>query len=72
MSTAPAGPYRGSLRSYSCGGLLRETIIRDSMTPTQISNANLTMGKVGPSEKKICVVDPNPEWLGDWSANFSR
>jgi len=48
----------------------------DSMTNTQVNNANVSMKKrhngLGPSEKKICVVDPNDKWLGGWSENFAR
>ena len=57
---------------------VHEPYTLDSMTPTQVSNANASMGRnrgrrgIGPSEKKICVVDPNEGWLDGWSDNFAR
>ena len=69
---------------------IHEPYTVDTMTPTQISNANLSMKKkrngskkkkqdstganssVGPSDKKICVIDRHDDWLGDWKENFSR
>mmetsp|Transcript_14442 Transcript_14442/g.34820 ORF Transcript_14442/g.34820 Transcript_14442/m.34820 type:complete len:486 (-) Transcript_14442:52-1509(-) len=58
---------------------IHEPYSLDSLTNTQVSNANASMkkrykgtGGVGPSEKKICVVDPNDSWLGGWSENFAR
>ena len=69
---------------------IHEPYTVDTMTPTQISNANLSMKKrngskkkkkdggtganssVGPSDKKICVIDRHDDWLGGWRDNFSR
>jgi len=70
---------------------IHEPYTVDTMTPTQISNANLSMKKkrngskkkkqdgtannsvgVGPSDKKICVIDRHDDWLGVWNDNFSR
>lgn len=44
----------------------------DTMNEMQWGNAATKLGKMGKSEKKICEVDPNEEWLGGWSDNFSR
>ena len=69
---------------------IHEPYTVDTMTPTQISNANLSMKKkrngskkkkkngtganssVGPSDKKICVIDRHDDWLVGWKMNFSR
>ena len=64
---------------------IHEPYTLDSMTPRQFESANLSMkrnshkskkdtsrGKVGPSDKKICVVDSSCDWLGSWKDNFSR
>ena len=59
---------------------IHEPYTLDSMTPTQVSNANLSVKRnsgrgdklVGPSEKKVCVVDTHDGWLGGWSDNFAR
>ncbi|KAL7544271.1 hypothetical protein ACHAWF_007651 [Thalassiosira exigua] len=45
------------------------------MNDTQVKNANAFMGRykgVGPSEKRVCVIDPKDTWLRSWSENFSR
>ena len=69
---------------------IHEPYTVDTMTPTQVSNANLSMKKhngskkkkkmdgtganssVGPSDKKICVIDRHDSWLVGWKDNFSR
>ncbi|KAL7533690.1 hypothetical protein ACHAXR_008539 [Thalassiosira sp. AJA248-18] len=54
---------------------IHEPYSLDSMTNTQVHNANASMKRnkgLGPSEKSICVVDPNENWLGGWSENFAR
>ena len=56
---------------------IHEPYSLDSMTNTQVNNAQMTLTRykgrgVGPSEKKICVVDPNDTWLSGWSDNFAR
>lgn len=57
---------------------IHEPYTLDSMNSTQVNNANRFMersskkGALGPSEKKICVVDPHEGWLAGWSENFAK
>lgn len=56
---------------------IQEPYSMDVMNNTQVSNANLSMrcqGRcgMGPSRKKICIVDPSGKWLGKWTDNFER
>ena len=44
----------------------------DTMNEMQWGNAATRLEKLGPSEKKICVIDPHEEWLSGWNENFSR
>ncbi|KAL7480934.1 hypothetical protein ACHAW6_006605, partial [Cyclotella cf. meneghiniana] len=58
---------------------VREPYTMDSMSYTQVSNANAMMLRrssarsvVGPTRHRVCVVDPNEKWLDEWSDNFKR
>ncbi|KAK1736822.1 FAD-NAD(P)-binding protein [Skeletonema marinoi] len=54
---------------------IHEPYTLDSMTPTQVNSASESIRYsrgVGPSTKKVCVVDPSGEWLGRWNDNFDR
>jgi hypothetical protein len=73
-----AGP--ASLATLSA---IREPYSLDSLSRTQVNNANRGMsarhggdrraeGGGGGKKKKVCVVDPNDGWLGGWRDNFAR
>ena len=58
---------------------IHEPYTLDSMTPTQVNSASESLRSsnknnkgVGPSMKKVCVVDPSGDWLGRWNDNFDR
>eukprot|EP00804_Cyclotella_cryptica_P018221 CCRYP_005960-RA/>CCRYP_005960-RA protein AED:0.03 eAED:0.03 QI:75/1/1/1/1/1/3/59/463 len=54
---------------------VREPYTMDSMTYTQVSNANAMMTRrsiAGPPQHRVCVVDPNEKWLSEWTDNFKR
>lgn len=51
---------------------IHEPYTLDSMTSTQVNNANVTMGRrngVGPSNHSVIVVDPS-QWMDKWASNF--
>jgi len=53
---------------------IHEPYTLDSMTSTQVSNANVSMGRrrngVGPSNHSVIVVDPSQHWMERWADNF--
>ena len=52
---------------------IHEPYTLDSMTSTQVNNANVTMGRrngVGPSNHSVIVVDPSERWMDKWAENF--
>lgn len=51
---------------------IREPYSVDMMTEMQWGNAATQLNKSRQSKTKICVVDPNDEWLCGWNDNFSR
>jgi hypothetical protein len=57
---------------------IHEPYTLDSMTPNQVNSASESLRSnknnkgVGPSAKKVCVVDPSGGWLGRWNDNFDR
>lgn len=51
---------------------IREPYSVDMMTEMQWGNAATQLNKSRQTKVKICVIDPNDEWLGGWSDNFSR
>ena len=49
---------------------IREDYSIDMLTHTQIQRASSLIRKNKKKQKRICVIDPSPQWLDQWEKNF--